>query len=172
MSTLFVAAILVGSLVLICLLLIRTHNKHKREAMNHIFRHFSQSGIENSLSFSSQEILHHCIFGLDNTNHKILVVTREDNLYSSFVIDLSEVKNCAVKKIYGTTNAGDLKPHALDQYLEKIVLQFELHHKPSLEIVFYKNILNHVYETQELEQKAKHWETILSKMIRPLKNIA
>jgi len=172
MSTLFIAAILVGSVAIICLLLISIHNKHKREAMNNILKHFSQLGTENNLSFSSQEILNHCVLGLDGMNRKILVVTREDDYYGSFIIDLREVKNCTVKKIFGTIKSGDLKNNKLEQYLEKIVLHFELYRKPSVEIVFYKNSCNHIYETQELEQKAKHWESILSKMQAPLKNIA
>jgi hypothetical protein len=172
MSTILVAAILVGSVVAICLLLISIHNKHKREVMNNLFKHFSQLGTENNLSFSSQEVLNHCVLGLDGINRKILVVTKEDGFFSSFITDLNEVRNCSVKKIYGTIKVGDLKNHKLDQYLQKIVLHFELNRKPPVEIVFYKNFDNHVYETKELEQKAKHWEAILSKMQTPAKSIA
>ncbi|HWJ89982.1 MAG TPA: hypothetical protein VNR87_02665 [Flavisolibacter sp.] len=172
MSTLLVAAILVGSIVIICFLLISIHNKHKREAMNLILKHFSQSGIENNLSFSSQEVLSHCVLGLDGVNRKILVVTKEGDGFSSLIIDLNEIKLCTVKKVFGTINVGDLKEHKLNQYLEKIVLHFEFSGQDPVEIVFYRNIDNHIYEAQELEHKAKHWETILSKMQKPLKNIA
>ena len=172
MSTILVAAILVGSVVAICFLLISIHNKNKREAMNNLLKHFSQLGTENNMNFSSQEVLNNCVLGLDGVNRKILVVTREDGFYSSFVIDLNEVKSCTVKKLYGTIRVGDLKNHKLDQYLEKIVLHFEFNRKPSVEIEFYNNSDNHIYETQDLEQKAKHWEAILSKMHTPLKNIA
>ena len=88
MSTILVAAILVGSVVAICFLLISIHNKHKREAMNNLLKHFSQLGTENNLSFSSQEMLNNCVLGLDGINRKILVVTKEDNFYGSFIIDL------------------------------------------------------------------------------------
>jgi hypothetical protein len=172
MSTILVAVILVGSVAAICLLLIRIHNKHKREAMNNLLKHFSQLGTENNLNFSSQEVLNNCILGLDGINRKILVATKEDGFYSSFIIDLNDVKSCTVKKIYGTIRVGDLRNHRLDQYLEKMVLHFELNRKPSVEIVFYKNHDNHIFETQELEQKARHWEAILSKMHAPIKNIA
>jgi hypothetical protein len=172
MSTILIATILVGLVATICLLLISIHNKHKREAMNKILKHFNHLGTENNLSFSSQEILNHCVLGLDGVNRKILVVTKEYNYYDSFIVDLNEVKICKVKKVYGTINAGDLKDRKLEQYLEKIVLHFELQGKPSVEIVFYSNLNNHIYETQELDQRAKLWETILSKMQRPSKNIA
>ena len=171
MSTILVAVILIGSVVAICLLLISIHNKHKREAMNNLLKHFSQLGTENNLNFSGQEILNNCILGLDGVNRKILVVAKEDGFYSSFMIDLNEVKGCTVKKIYGTIKVGDLKDHKLDQYLEKIILHFEFNRRSPVEIVFYKNHENHIYETQEREQKARHWEAILSKMHAPVKTL-
>jgi hypothetical protein len=171
MSSIIVAAIVVGSVVAICFLLINVHNKHKREAMNSLLKYFSQLGTENNLSFSSQEVLKDCIVGLDGIRRKILVVTREDGFFGSFIIDLNQVKNCTVKKIYGTIKASDLKSRKLDQFLEKIILHFDLN-KTAVEIVFYRHFVNHIYEVPELEQKAKHWETILSKMQMPIKNIA
>jgi len=172
MSTYIVAAIIIGSVVSICFLLISIHNKHNREAMNKLLKYFSQLGTENDLSFSSQEILRNCILGLDGLQRKIMVVQRVDGSFSSFIIDLREVKNCSVKKIYGTINVGDLKKAKLEQYLEKIVLHFDLNDNSGAEIVFYKHFENHLLEALELEQKAKNWDAILSKMQLPLKNIA
>lgn len=172
MSTLLIAAIIIGSIAAICFLLVSIHNKHKREAMNNLLKNFHEAGTENGLSFSSQEVLKNSILGLDGVHRKILVVMQKDNFHSSSVINLNEVKNCSVKKIYGTLNSGDLKNNKTEPYLEKIVLHFEMNGKPSSEIVFYQHFDNHIYETQELEQKAKHWEAILSKMQTPLKKIA
>jgi hypothetical protein len=172
MSTLLVAAIIIGSIAAICLVLISIHNKHNREAMDKLTNHFSQLGTENNLSFSSQEVLKHGMLGVDGIRRKLVAVTREGNAFGSFIIDLNLVKNCAVKKIYGTINAGDLKTRKLDQYLEKIILEFDLDNKPSLEIPFYKHLDNHLLEAAELEQKARHWETMLSKMKTEIKLIA
>jgi hypothetical protein len=172
MSTLIVAAVLVGCVTAICLLLVSIHNKHKREIMNNILKHFSQLGANNALNFSSQEVLHNCVLGIDGINRKIMVVTKDESVYSSFIMSLDEIKSSTVKKIYGTIKVGDLKKHKLEQYLEKVILHFELHGKPSVEIIFYQNSNNHIYEARELEQKAKHWEAILSKMQKPLKNTA
>jgi hypothetical protein len=172
MSTILVAAILVGSVAAICFFLVSIHNKHKHEAMNQLLNHFSQLGIQNNLSFSSQESLKDCMLGLDGIHRKMLVVKREDGIFGSFIIDLNEVNNCSVKKVYGTIKAGDLKSHKLEQYLEKIVLHFDLNNKPAVEIVFYKHFDNNIYQTMEMEQKARAWETILSKMLLPMKKIA
>jgi hypothetical protein len=169
MSTILVAAIVVGSVAGICIFLISIHNKHKREAMNNLLKQFSRSGTEYNLSFSSQEVLNNCVLGLDGMNRKILVVTKEDNHYTSMVIDLNEVKTCTVKKIYGTIIADTFKKEKPEQYLQQIVLRFDLDSKPPVEIVFYKNSENHIYESTDLERKARHWETILSKMKTSLK---
>jgi hypothetical protein len=172
MSALIIAFILIGSLMVISFILISIHNKHKRKDMNELLKYFSQAGIENKLSFSSQEVLSNCVLGLDGIHRKILVVTKGESGFKSLVIDMNEVKNCSVKKVFGTIRADDLKDNKLEQYLEKITLQFDIEGKPSVEIAFYRNSENHVYEMLELEQKAGHWESILSKMKPALKNTA
>lgn len=172
MSTLFVFVFLIVPVVAICLLLVSIQEKENREIMGKLLKHFSQLGTKHNLRFSSQEILHHCVLGVDGVQGKILVVTRENDYYSSFIIDLNEVKKCTVRKSYGKIEAGDLKDHKLEQYLEEIVLHFELDGKPPVEITFYKNLENRIYEARILDQKAKYWETILSKMQKPFKNIA
>ncbi|MGE5521492.1 MAG: hypothetical protein ACM3VS_16320 [Candidatus Dadabacteria bacterium] len=172
MSTLIVAAIVLGTVAGVIFLIVSIHNKHNREAMNSLLKHFSLLGSENELVFSSQQILKNCILGLDGSRRKLLVVKREGNLFGSFIINLEEVKNCTVKKIYGNINADGLLNKKLDQYLEKVVLHFDLMEKPSVEVVFYNHIGNSIFEAPELEQKARGWESILSKMLTPLKKIA
>ena len=170
MSTLIIAAIIIGSIVGVCVLLVSIHNKEKRIAMNNILKYFNQIGAENGLSFSSNEFLKNSIMGLDGLNRKVLVVTIEDGYYGSIIIDLKQVKNCSVKKLYGTINGGVLKSQKLEKFLEKIVLHFEIYNKPSVEMVFYTHFENHIYESVDMEKKARHWETILSKMREPMQS--
>jgi hypothetical protein len=172
MSTIIVAAIILGAIAAIFFFLIRINNKQNREAMKKLLNYFSQSGTASGLVFSSQEVLKECVFGIDGTHRKVLVVNREHGQLSSFIIDLRQVKNCSVKKIYGTIQAGDLNSNKLDHFLEKIILQFESDHAGAAEISFYRHSSNHVFDTLEMEKKAKEWQAILSKMISPLKKIA
>lgn len=173
MSTLFVAAILVGVIAAICLLLVSIDKKQKRNAMNELLRAFHQKGAEYKLSFSSQEILKDTILGLDGMHRKLLVLERAiDKTFSSCVIDLNGVQTCSVKKEYGTINSGELNVKNPEQYLKTISLHFVLYNKPAVEIVFYNFIREHVHEIAERENKAKHWETILSKLLVPVKKIA
>jgi len=172
MSTIIVAAILVGSVIAICYFLISIHNKHKRKAMNTLLKHYSQMGTEYGLNFSGQEILKNCIIGIDGINRKVLVVRKENELYVSQIIYLNKVKSCSVKKIYGTIKANDLKKHQLEQYLEKIILHFEISDQPPVEVIFYQHVDNHILEALEMELKAKNWETVLSKMHTPSRKTA
>lgn len=172
MSTIIVAIIIVGAISAIFLFLIKINNKHNREAMKKLLDQFSRSATEANLSISSQEILKECIFGLDGTHRKIVVVHMENGSPQTNIIELRQYKNCAVKKIYGTIQAGDLKSNKLDHFLEKIIVEFEAENNPSREIAFYNHSVNHIYETLDMEKKAREWQAILSKLLAPLKKTA
>src|SRR5689334_22335682 len=102
MSAIFVALILVGALITICIVLIMIHNKHKRDAMNNLLKHFTDAGIQNKLSFSGQELLLNCVIGFDGIQRKVLVVVKDGETCRTQVIDMNQVSNCSVKKVYGT----------------------------------------------------------------------
>ena len=173
MSTLLVAAVLVGLVAAVIFLLVSFDKKQKRNVMNQLLNAFSLTGSEHNMTFSSQEILKDAVIGLDGVHRKLLVMSRkEGNRFNALVIDLKEVKGCSVKKVYGTIHSGDLNVKKLEQYLETIALRFSFGDKPPVDIVFYHHIENHIYEVAELESKAKHWEAILSKMFVPVKKIA
>ena len=64
---------------------------------------------------------------MDGIRRKILVINSDENAAPSFVlIDLNEVKCCSVRKQYGTIQGGALKKRPLEQYLQSMVLHFEL----------------------------------------------
>ena len=172
MSNIIVAAIVVASVVFVCILLVGIHNKQKRIAMNKLLNYFREAGTTNNFSFSSEEVLHNCVLGLDGVRRKMLVVTREGSFFHASTIEVDDIRTCSVKKIYGTIQAGDLNDHRLEQYLHKIVLHLELNKSSAFEIVFYRDSDNHLFETPELEQKARNWETFLTKMQKPIKKTA
>lgn len=156
-------------------LLVSIDKKEKRKRMNKLLNGLSESGTRHSLTFSSQEILRDCIIGLDGVHGKLCVLNYNDKEENKTVlIDLSEVKHCSVKKYYGTISGGELPAKKLETYLELIVLHFEFSNaKDPVEIPFYNHTGNHISEILGLEQKAKHWETMLSKLIHvPSKKIA
>lgn len=173
MTTISVAAIIIAFIAAVSLLLISINNKQKRIAMKQLLQRFHQLGSDHNVTFSSQEMLKDSLMGLDGLRRKLLIVRKDGHQFQSLVLNLDEVKTCSVKKQYGTIFSGDMPTNKLDQYLEQIILHFELHpDQPPVEVLFYHHYLNHVFEIAELERKARHWEAILSKIVAPLKKIA
>jgi hypothetical protein len=166
MSTLIVAVIVVVTIISIIAVLIHTNNKANRKKASCLLASFHQSGTQSSLSFSSQELLKNCIIGLDGIQRKLLVLQQDEKgNANTCIVDLAEVTKCTVHKVYRSIQVGDSKSRRED-YLEKIVLQFNYNGLiPTFEVPFYKQEDNHLYEIAELEQKAKHWEAILTKLI-------
>ena len=174
MSTIIVALIIIGGIVVITSLLVYINKKHSKEKREKLLQRFSQLGSEYGLSYTSQEILKERIIGLDGVHRKLLVLQEKDGRQSYYIIDLEEVKSCAVKKTYYAMPAGEGSQRGMDNHLEAIGLQFDFKDKkPAILLPFYDNIANHVFEIAELETKAKDWESILSKMlVKETKKIA
>ena len=166
MSILIVATIFIWTIIVIYFLQTSNYRKLKHYHMNKILIHFSKLGTLYNLSFSSQEILGNVIIGLDGIHRKILILEVSDAIMNNYVIDLTEVKHCTVKKYYGNIKPGGLKNNKMESFLEKICLHFEFHEeKESKEVVFYNHNANQLYELSVLEQKAIHWKEILEKML-------
>ena len=162
-------------LLAVCRSLLSICRKEKRKRMNRLLHQFSELGSRYNLTFSSQEILHDCIIGLDGVNRKILVTrSAEDVISHSELIALSDVKSCSVIRQYGTIKSGELRVKKLETYLERVALHFEREgNHPAIEIPFYQHRKNGLHELERLEKKARHWEMLLSKMIHvPVKKIA
>jgi len=168
MSSVIVAGILIAFVAFCCLLIVLISYKHKNKAMNYLLNRISEVGSENNLSFSSQEILNNCIIGADGIHRKILIVKKIDSkTYQDYLIDLDEVKSCSVKKEYGFIKAGEANGRSLGQHLKSIILHFEFAiNKEPIDVSFYNHTENSIYQLKEMELKAKHWEIILSKMLK------
>src|SRR5688500_1689366 len=76
--------------------LLRIFKLEKRKRINHLLHLFSELDSVTNLTYSSQEILHDCIKGLDGVNRKILVAQSVDGIITrSELIDLFTVKTCS-----------------------------------------------------------------------------
>jgi len=131
--------------------------------MKLLLEYITKLGSGNNLTFSSQEILKHCLIGLDEEKKKMLVVSGiPEGRPHHAVIDLNEVSGCAVKKYYGRIDVNGLVNKGLNQYLEKMVLQIEfLSKKQTADILIYKQTDNDIRELPVLELKAKKWMELL-----------
>ena len=175
MSTIIVAAVLILVIMSICLILVSLNSKDRQKTTTKLLNNFRKLGIENNLSFSSQEILQNCIIGLDGMQRKLLILEKNDeDKYDSLVLDLNDVKSCSKKKIYRSVNVGTGKKEKFENQIDKIVLAFDfIDNRQPVQISFFDPVTNHIFAMQELEQRAKNWETILTKLVNTdLKKIA
>lgn len=169
MSSIIIAVIIVGIVGLTITILVSIHNKEKKKKTIALVAHFNQSGMENNFTFSCQEVLKNSIVGLDGLQRKLLILEYgEDEVNKRFhIVDLNKVSNCSLQKTFSAAPSNDGRKSS-DVYLEKIQLRFEYtNHNLPVEVVFYNNISNHIYEIPELEHKAKDWQSILNKLISP-----
>ena len=174
MSSVIVAAILLCFIAIAILFFVWIEKRKNQKQMNQFLTRFRELGSLHNLSFSSQEILQHAALGLDGVHRMLLIlIGSSESTASNHLINLRKVKTCFVKKQYGTISAG-LKDDTLEQYLEKLSLCFEIKNGESpVEVVFYDHSSGDLYQIHEIEKKAKHWEAILSKMLKsPLKEAA
>jgi hypothetical protein len=175
MSLVGVTVMLSAAALLCCLLLIAIEKRKKQKKMKRLLDYFSRLGSKYNLTFSSQEVLRSCIIGLDGVQRKLLILSGINNgPLSEYVIDLNDVSNCSVKKEYGRIQVNGLRKRKLEQYLERMTLNFKfLIEKQPAGIPFYRQTENSVSELADLEDKAERWKVILSKMLPvSLKKIA
>ncbi|MBE7172988.1 MAG: hypothetical protein INR73_20595 [Williamsia sp.] len=137
--------------------------------MNKCLSWVSEMGTKHNLTFSSQEILKDSILCLDGIRRQLLILKNfEEVIYFSELIDLREIKSCSLKKQYGSTYGAAFqsrKPE--DSYLETIYLNFEFaSNREPIDVKFFNHIENHPGEMAALEQRARDWEILLSKMMQ------
>jgi hypothetical protein len=168
MSTLIIALVVVGLIVLVCWLFITIERKQKRKEQHALMHRVSQVGVENSLSFSSQELLKRHVLGVDGVHRKLLILNvMDDGSCSGIILHLDGVKSCSLKRYYGPIDADALQLQRLEQHLQRVVLQFELKgDQLPITVIFYDHADNPVHECRELEQRARDWETLFSKMLK------
>jgi len=156
-----IAVVMVLVIAAISLILVRISNHHRKIKTQKMMHHFSQLGTSNALAFTSQEILQDVVIGLDGINRKLLILHNQHESFEWKVVDLAQVHNCSVKKVYLTSGPA----HAREAHLDRLVLAIELKQGGGImEVPFFTHSKNHIYQLAEMEQKAKYWVAVLSKL--------
>ncbi|HEY6977804.1 MAG TPA: hypothetical protein VH396_16005 [Chitinophagaceae bacterium] len=165
MSTLLVAAIVIASIILFCLIFIYINKKNESKQKEKFLNLFKEAGFKYDLSFSRQEVLRNKIIGLDSLKRTLLVFEFAP-VESVICINMAEIKNCTVAREYENVNIGTEKKSKIEKDLRSIVIQLDfINSVDPVSVSFYDSGLNSVYEMTELESKAKQWVSVLSKMI-------
>jgi hypothetical protein len=154
---------LVAAIAVVFFILFKVHQRQKKEKEKHLLRHFNNLGADAGLRFSAQELMRHTLIGIDGMQGKLIYLDEDlEGWLTSGVIDLQEVKNCTLVKTFGSDAQANTSP-----FINRVSLQFQFKdNRSAAAIVFYDHIRNNIYEYQGAEQKARHWEQMLCKLLR------
>jgi hypothetical protein len=166
MSIAIVITILACTALMIILLVVLGAKK-TRNKKNRVYLYFSLLVSKYKIKISGQEVIKNHLIGLDGMNRKILILSGIDTgKLQALVVNLADVRFCSLRKNFSSVNEGNRKNPRIDYLFEKILLRFEFkNHQEPVEIIFYDHLENDISEISDLEKKAKHWETLLSKML-------
>lgn len=163
------SAFIIGFFIItgLVLWLVYVHNKHVKARQMKQFLYLSEQGTKNDLNFSSQERVGNKIIGLDGIKRKLLLLEEKNGKEFHYTIDLEETESCTLKKTYHAIKAGDLKTKRMEDFIHSVALQFVFKNKQHYPVTlgFYESGSNDPSELNELEGRAKRWQTILSKII-------
>jgi hypothetical protein len=166
MSIIIVALIIVFVVIGASTIFVYKHIRNLRNKKEKLLSYVSKIGSQQRLFFARQEELLNSIIALDRLQRKLLIIEENNGRYYWKIIALEEVENCTLKKVYDSIDAGGLKAKRVEGYLRTIALQLNFNNdKPSFDLIFYENTVNNIYEMSELENKARKWQAMLSKII-------
>lgn len=175
MSTIISAVIIVVSIILIFWLLIAIHKNDLKQKAAALIIRFNEIAFNNNLSFAETETINDIIFGVDELFGKLLILEQlENNKYEHHIIELDSVMRCSLQKnkrsVYEKGNSGQIS----DVFVEQVNLLFEFTDgRTPYEFIFYKHVVDHIFELPQLEEKAVKWQKLISKKInKPLRRIA
>ena len=154
MQTIVIALIIITAIATITLSLILINNTHRKKKREKILSCYQQAGIDNNLSFTSQEVFNDRIIALDAIKRKLLVVEENDGQYPWYIIDLAKIQSCSVRKIYQSIPAGNRQNKFIEKHLEEIVLHFQpVNEKEPVDVRFYTYNKDHIYDRWNLNKK-------------------
>lgn len=157
MHALLFAGLVMASAALASVVLF-LYRKRNRRAQHRLLQRLSEQGSRHQLSFSSQEVLPAVVLGLDGLHRTLMVLElQECRISKVHVIHLRDVAGCFVTRQFGST----------EPWLPaRIGLQFQFRTAaPALDVPFFQSANGGSLHWQQLEQKARDWSAILTKML-------
>lgn len=118
------------------------------------------------LSVAKQEHLRNQLIGLDAVKRKLLLVRKQKQEVDYRIVDLQDVQQVSVKKVYGSIPASDLPKKGLDYYLQSVSLHlgFKNGAEP-IDVSFYESGRNAKGQQSFLEAAAKKWEGFVADLL-------
>src|SRR5689334_4579397 len=101
MSTIVVAAILVVSIILVCVVFIKIHRNAERKQKEDLLGDFYEEVAKKGFSVSSQELFKNRIFAVESANLALLYYDVQPQKRLQ-IIQFDDVNHCAVTKKYNS----------------------------------------------------------------------
>ena len=121
---------------------------------------------EQRLNFSTFDEVGAGLIAIDPLKKKLLYLKNAPDTSSCLIIDLSNLRECTVKKQYGGINPGDLNKRKLSDFLRSMFLHLRFKNDlASVSLSLYEAQKDKQHDIEQLEAKAKKWETIVSKLL-------
>ncbi|ULQ50911.1 hypothetical protein [Flavihumibacter fluvii] len=125
---------------------------------------------EQRLHFSKLDDMGNYVLAIDTDQRKLVYQKNGSDSSSCTIIDLQDLKECIVKKQYNSIHAGELNKRRLSDFLRGLFLHLRFRNEsPTVTIPLFEGQKDRQDDLEQLEEKAKVWERIVSKLL-PKKN--
>jgi hypothetical protein len=122
----------------------------------------SEHGSRLNLSFTSHLVLGNSIVALDGIKKCLLVLDMRTETERLCFIDLNNIASITLIKSYGSINQAELNHKSIQDFLEKVQLQFRFNDKNgSIVLPFYDAETDAPTERARLEKSAASWQQLL-----------
>ena len=122
------------------------------------------------LHFSNFDEVGSNVIAIDSTKRKLLYVNNSPVTSSCLIVDLNNLQECTIRKLYDSINAGDLNKKKMSHFLKNIFLNLRFRNgSPSVTLPLYEAQKSYGDNVEELETKAKSGE-IFSQSYYPYSN--
>ena len=119
-----------------------------------------------NLSFYRQLEMGNKMIALDGIKKCLLVLETGEGFNQSYLIDLNNVVAVTVKKSYGSIRQGELRYKGMEEFLERIDMQFEFaNDNKTISLTFYDHEIDDPVDRQKRDRNAKKLQMILSRMV-------
>lgn len=160
MTPIFSMVLIIAVAVSTSLTIIILYNLRRQKDVERLLSAFDNAATEFNLSIAVRDVLEKSVIGYDDTNRKLLFLTLTGKKTDGYLVDLREVRNFMVSRVYGPFENNKTK---LNVAVEMIALQLNYKNggKPLL-LPFYNKSIDPACELKERAKQAKDWQIMLS----------
>ena len=167
MTPVFTTILTMAIVISVSLALIIIWQIRKDQKANELLLDFYGLATRFNFIITREEVLGNRMIALDDTNNKLLFLSKTRKKQEGYLVDLNELKSSTVKTEYGLSNAYSKYHSNWEPGVEKISLQ--LHYKNGakpLDLTFYEKLSDNGNQRRLGAAKAFDWEKLVTKRLR------